>query len=153
VLVRSNPTAPLSVRTLLYNPAYAILFIARYERELNGGSRPPLRKIVNQDAPAAFPMVLCVSNILWPPPDDNEDGVPTISHPELELTDGWYRVRAQVDLPMARAVKRGIIKVGRKIGIAGARVSRSQNFAKNNYTNLGTALDREKGSHRNPGSD
>jgi breast cancer 2 susceptibility protein len=127
VLVRSDPTAPLSVRIFaahLNHHAYSILLTARYERELNGGSRPPLRKIVNQDAPAAFPMVLCVSNILWPPPDDNEDGVPTIPHPELELTDGWYRIRAQVDLPMARAVKRGVIKVGRKIGIAGARVSR-----------------------------
>lgn len=94
-----------------------------YERELHGGSRPPLRKIANQDAPAAFPMVLCVSNIFWSPASLTEDGVVIESYPELELTDGWYRLRAQVDPPMARAIKRGIIRIGRKIGFAGATVS------------------------------
>jgi breast cancer 2 susceptibility protein len=48
--------------------------------------------------------------------------MPIESHPELELTDGWYRLKAQVDLPMARAVRKGVIRVGRKIGVAGARV-------------------------------
>ena len=94
-----------------------------YERELNGGSRPPLRRIANQDAPAAFPMVLCISNIFWTSGGVTEDGLQIESHPELELTDGWYRLRAQLDLPLARAVKRGIIRIGRKIGFAGARVS------------------------------
>ncbi|KJA28356.1 hypothetical protein HYPSUDRAFT_696943 [Hypholoma sublateritium FD-334 SS-4] len=104
---------PEVIRQLLY----------RYERELNGGSRPPLRKIANQDAPAAFPMVLCVSNIIWTSGGVTEDGVQIESYPELELTDGWYRLRAQVDVPLARAVKRGIIRIGRKIGFAGARLS------------------------------
>lgn len=44
-------------------------------------------------------------------------------YPELEVTDGWYRLRAKIDLPMARAVQKGFIRVGRKIGVAGARVS------------------------------
>jgi breast cancer 2 susceptibility protein len=43
--------------------------------------------------------------------------------PELEITDGWYRLKARIDAPMARAVERGIIRIGRKIGVAGARVS------------------------------
>lgn len=51
-----------------------------------------------------------------------EDGHPIDPHPELEVTDGWYRMRAEVDAPMARAVRRGIVCVGRKIGVAGARV-------------------------------
>ncbi|KAF9567810.1 hypothetical protein CPC08DRAFT_626275 [Agrocybe pediades] len=104
---------PEVIRQLLY----------RYERELNGGSRPPLRKIANQDAPAAFPMVLCVSNIFWSPGGVTEDGSPIEPHPELEVTDGWYRLRAQIDLPMARAVRTGVIRIGRKIGVAGARLS------------------------------
>ncbi|KDR85709.1 hypothetical protein GALMADRAFT_381677 [Galerina marginata CBS 339.88] len=95
----------------------------RYERELNSGNRPPLRKIATQDAPAAFPLVLCVSNIFWSPAGVTDDGLPIVPHPELEVTDGWYRLRAQVDLPMARAVRRGVIRVGRKIGVAGARLS------------------------------
>ena len=43
-------------------------------------------------------------------------------YPELEITDGWYRLRAKIDAPMSRAVQRGIIQIGRKIGVAGARV-------------------------------
>ncbi|CAA7264792.1 unnamed protein product [Cyclocybe aegerita] len=95
----------------------------RYERELNAGVRPPLRKLANQDAPAAFPMVLCISNIIWGPGGRTEDGLPIEPHPEFELTDGWYRLRAQVDAPMARAARKGVLRVGRKLGIAGAKLS------------------------------
>ncbi|KAK7026152.1 breast cancer type 2 susceptibility [Favolaschia claudopus] len=94
----------------------------RYERELNGGARPPLRRIATQDSPAASPMVLCVSNISWGEPGMTEDGLPLPPHPELEVTDGWYRLRAQVDIPLARAVRRGVIRVGRKIGVVGAKL-------------------------------
>ncbi|KAI0072234.1 hypothetical protein K474DRAFT_1651388 [Panus rudis PR-1116 ss-1] len=92
----------------------------RYNRELNGGHRPALRLITTQDAPASSPMVLCISNILWPAEDD--DGESSDSIPHLEVTDGWYRLRAEVDAPMARAIRRGIITVGRKIGVAGCRI-------------------------------
>ena len=94
----------------------------RYEKELNSGARPPLRKVVNQDVPAQWPMCLCVSNVMWTS-SQTEDGAPIEVYPELELTDGWYRVRAQVDSTLVRAIRRGLIKAGRKIGIAGARVS------------------------------
>lgn len=97
----------------------------RYERELNGGSRPPLRNICTQDAPATSPMVLCVSNITWSAGGITDDGVPIKPHPELEVTDGWYRLRAQVDESLARAVRKRVLRVGRKIGVAGARVCHS----------------------------
>lgn len=67
-------------------------------------------------------MVLCVSDILWSGGGVTDDGLKIEPYPELELTDGWYRLRAQVDLPMARAVSRNVIKVGRKLGFAGAKV-------------------------------
>ena len=67
-------------------------------------------------------MVLCVSSITWSAPDLTDDGTPIEPHPELEVTDGWYRLRAQVDAPIARAVRRGIIRIGRKISVAGAKV-------------------------------
>jgi hypothetical protein len=51
-----------------------------------------------------------------------QDGIPIEPHPELEVTDGWYRLKAQVDESLARAVRKGTLRVGRKIGIAGARV-------------------------------
>lgn len=100
----------------------SVLHPLRYERELNGGVRPPLRLIATQDAPAAYPMVLCISNVTWSESGLTDDGVPTEPHPELEVTDGWYRLRAQVDAPLARAIRKGIIRIGRKIGVAGARV-------------------------------
>ncbi|KAF8899070.1 hypothetical protein BD779DRAFT_1431059 [Infundibulicybe gibba] len=101
------------IRQLLY----------RYERELNSGRRPALRLIVTQDAPAAYPIVLCISGISWSEASITDDGIPVEPHPELEVTDGWYRLRAQVDAPLARAIRRGIISIGRKIGVAGARLS------------------------------
>lgn len=67
-------------------------------------------------------MVLCVSGILWSEGGVTDDGLKIEPYPELELTDGWYRLRAQVDLPMARAVGRNVIRVGRKLGFAGAKV-------------------------------
>lgn len=83
----------------------------RYERELQGGSRPPLRLIAVGDSPPSCPMVLCVSKIIWV-----EDV------PELEITDGWYRLRAEVDGPLVRAIRKGVVKVGRKIGVVDAKV-------------------------------
>jgi len=67
-------------------------------------------------------MVLCVSDILWSGGGVTDDGLKIEPYPELELTDGWYRLRAQVDLPIARAVRRDVIRVGRKLGFAGAKV-------------------------------
>lgn len=95
---------------------------ARYERELNQGKRPALRKVAARDTPAAFPMILCISDIIWSERRSREDGLPIDRVPELELTDGWYRLRASVDPPIARAIGRGVIRTGRKLGIAGARV-------------------------------
>ncbi|PCH34230.1 hypothetical protein WOLCODRAFT_135579 [Wolfiporia cocos MD-104 SS10] len=94
----------------------------RYERELNGGSRPPLRLITTHDAPAACPMVLCVSQITWHPGELDDDGNETGRIPELELTDGWYRLRATFDGPLERAIHRGVIRVGRKIAVSNARL-------------------------------
>ncbi|KAF5368607.1 hypothetical protein D9758_002203 [Tetrapyrgos nigripes] len=94
----------------------------RYEREMNQGIRPPLRRIVNQDTPASCPMVLCISDIIWSEPSTASDGTRIDPFPQLEVTDGWYRLRAEIDLPLARAVKHGIIRVGRKIAVVGARL-------------------------------
>jgi len=67
-------------------------------------------------------MVLCVSNVIWPDPAITDDGRSIAPQPELEVTDGWYRLRAEVDTPLAGAIRRGVIRVGRKIAIVGARV-------------------------------
>lgn len=67
-------------------------------------------------------MVLCISNITWSDGGVDDDGNLIKPHPELEVTDGWYRLRAQVDECLARAARKGALKVGRKIAVAGAKV-------------------------------
>ncbi|KAI0931562.1 hypothetical protein AcV5_004980 [Taiwanofungus camphoratus] len=96
--------------------------IYRYERELNGASRPALRLITTHDAPASCPMVLCISDVIWHEGGMTQDGTQCEPYPELEVTDGWYRLRASVDGPLQRATQRGVIRVGRKIAVAGARL-------------------------------
>ncbi|KIK70645.1 hypothetical protein GYMLUDRAFT_150232, partial [Collybiopsis luxurians FD-317 M1] len=94
----------------------------RYEREMNLGQRPPFHLITTQDHPASPPMVLCISNVIWPEGSGTPDGRQANPLPQLEVTDGWYRLKAQIDLTMARAVKRGKLRVGRKIAVVGARL-------------------------------
>jgi hypothetical protein len=95
-----------------------------YEKELNCGARPALRLITTRDTSAGLHMVLCVSDIIWSQDSVQvgEDGLPGVPHPTLEVTDGWYRLRARVDEILARSVRRGVIRVGRKIAISGASV-------------------------------
>lgn len=76
-------------------------------------------------------MVLCVSDIFY-----NEDVKK--SPREIEVTDGWYRLRAEIDEPLSRAITRGIIRAGRKIAMSGTRVqafnsSQILNFADQMY--------------------
>ncbi|KAH9964099.1 hypothetical protein BC827DRAFT_49058 [Russula dissimulans] len=97
----------------------------RYEKELNRGARPALRLVTAQDASARLHMVLCVSDITWSRSGMGDDGLPLVPHPTLELTDGWYRLRAQVDEVLARAARRGVIRVGRKIAVSGASLPRN----------------------------
>ena len=42
-----------------------------------------------------------------------------------ELTDGWYKIHAQVDPPLRRALDRGIIRVGRKLAMCGVKVDQN----------------------------
>jgi breast cancer 2 susceptibility protein len=67
-------------------------------------------------------MILCVLEITWSEGGIGEDGLPPVPHPTLELTNGWYRLRTQVDEVLARAARRGVIRVGRKVSVSGALV-------------------------------
>jgi breast cancer 2 susceptibility protein len=67
-------------------------------------------------------MVLCVSKIHRSPPNEDQGKVVQVK-PYLELTDGWYRICAEVDDCLSRAIDKGRIAVGRKLALAGAKVS------------------------------
>ncbi|KAL5640302.1 hypothetical protein ACGC1H_007540 [Rhizoctonia solani] len=83
----------------------------RYEREINRAERPAIRRIQEHDASPAQSMVLCVSDV-----QIGNDEV------EIELTDGWYRIRTLGDKALARAAIKGKLAPGRKIAVTGARL-------------------------------
>jgi breast cancer 2 susceptibility protein len=70
-------------------------------------------------------MILCVSQLLWDDPDDvyDDSDASTQVIVGLELTDGWYRIRAIIDPTLKSACERGKLIVGSKLAIVGARVS------------------------------
>lgn len=74
--------------------------------------RSAIQKIVEKDDCSGRPMVLCVSKIH----EANETGLIRF----LELTDGWYGIRAKIDSLLAAKVAAGQIAVGTKLFIVNA---------------------------------
>ncbi|KAH7105876.1 BRCA2, oligonucleotide/oligosaccharide-binding, domain 1-domain-containing protein [Auriculariales sp. MPI-PUGE-AT-0066] len=106
----------------------------RYTREFVDGARPALRAVLERDAHAAAPMTLCVAGIQWRESQQLEDGSYSEPSAELELTDGWYFVQAHLDTPLTHAIRRNIIKVGRKIACAGAKLETPHQDGKDVFT-------------------
>ncbi|SPO40576.1 uncharacterized protein PSFLO_06058 [Pseudozyma flocculosa] len=108
------------IRQLLY----------RYEREVNRAQRSCIKRIQEHDSPPHLPMVLFVSRILESTDTDYDGGgsgggAAVRREVTLELSDGWYRIRADLDVPLAEAATRGRIRVGQKLAIVGARLQSS----------------------------
>ncbi|CAO2820162.1 unnamed protein product [Amaranthus hypochondriacus] len=88
----------------------------RYEREVNHGHRSAIKKILEGDALPSSTLVLCVSEIKSPNP--SLEGKSSIS--TIELTDGWYSIRAQLDHLLSKQLAGGKLFVGQKLQICGA---------------------------------
>ncbi|GAA5875508.1 hypothetical protein JCM8547_001685 [Rhodosporidiobolus lusitaniae] len=104
----------------------------RYEREINLAQRSCIKRIQEQDSPASLPMILCVSQIRWDEALDDSfaaagDGEAPMTIVGLELTDGWYRIRSNVDQTLKSACERGKIVVGSKIAVIGAKLDSTRN--------------------------
>ena len=82
----------------------------RCERELARGHRPALRAVAQGDAAAVRPTVLQVTEV----------GVPTPGSLGVEVTDGWYRMRATGDGHLSRLAALGRLGPGSKILVCGA---------------------------------
>ncbi|WWC92784.1 uncharacterized protein L201_007743 [Kwoniella dendrophila CBS 6074] len=87
----------------------------RYEREYGCADRSIIKRIQEHDSSPSLPMVLVISAIHYIQAEKDRKCF-------LELTDGWYRIKAQVDDPIQRAAKKGRIVVGRKMAISGAKL-------------------------------
>ncbi|KAL2913704.1 hypothetical protein HK105_206720 [Polyrhizophydium stewartii] len=84
----------------------------RYEYEINGAHASAIKQIVQRDNTPSWHMVLCVSALL-------PDGM-------IEVTDGWYRIRAMLDDRLKFLVSRGSIAVGLKLRLHGAQLVGSE---------------------------
>ncbi|XP_076310438.1 uncharacterized protein LOC143225246 isoform X2 [Tachypleus tridentatus] len=105
----------------------------RYDREIEHCERSALKKILERDDTPAKTLVLCVSNVIS---DKNEKlklatalqqnmGLIYFTQNyevQVELTDGWYSIQAQLDSPLIRIVQQGRLKVGQKLITSGAEL-------------------------------
>ncbi|ORX37738.1 BRCA2, oligonucleotide/oligosaccharide-binding, domain 1-domain-containing protein [Kockovaella imperatae] len=95
----------------------------RYEREFGHAQRSLVRRIRENDTPPSVPMVLCVSKVRRMVVPASKDSKQPEQQVILELTDGWYRINAQIDSALKRAVDRGRVCVGRKLAICGVKLA------------------------------
>ncbi|WFD19603.1 hypothetical protein MCAP1_001837 [Malassezia caprae] len=87
----------------------------RYEREYHKKEYSVIKRLQEEPRHYTRPMVLCVHQILRFE-DTGEDASLV-----LQLTDGWYKIRAELDAPLRRAVERCKIRIGHKLAIACAK--------------------------------
>lgn len=96
--------------------------------EIDNSSRSALKKILERDDTAAKTLVLCVSDIISLSTNVSETSGSKASGEDsnkvdtIELTDGWYAVKAQLDPPLLALVKSGRLTVGQKIITQGAEL-------------------------------
>eukprot|EP01119_Soliformovum_irregulare_P019187 TRINITY_DN6024_c0_g1_i4.p1 TRINITY_DN6024_c0_g1~~TRINITY_DN6024_c0_g1_i4.p1 ORF type:complete len:1593 (+),score=497.31 TRINITY_DN6024_c0_g1_i4:55-4833(+) len=83
----------------------------RYERDINRAQRSILKKILEKDDFPNVHMILCVSAL-----EIEGENV------KLELTDGWYCVKARLDANLEKHALLGKIYVGLKLRICGAEL-------------------------------
>ncbi|XP_019647132.1 PREDICTED: uncharacterized protein LOC109487565 [Branchiostoma belcheri] len=108
----------------------------RYDREVDLSQRSALKKILERDDTPSKTLVLCVARITCTPHTISQDcateqdskKVANTKQKEtiIELTDGWYGVRAALDPPLARLVESKRICVGQKLCVSGAELVGSQ---------------------------
>lgn len=92
----------------------------RYEREINNGNRPVLRKILEKDDLPMKHMILMISDIIEIKSAAVQNN--TSSKYRLQLSDGWYQVPACIDLRMEKAITKKKLKIGSKLSICGASI-------------------------------
>ncbi|POW17330.1 hypothetical protein PSTT_00634 [Puccinia striiformis] len=105
----------------IWNPLNAVQQLKyRYEREFVCGDRSALKRILDNDCPSTVPMCLVIVGIIRQPANSAATkGFSALSE-MLELSDGWYKIKAHLDPVLARVLKRGSLRVGFKLAISGA---------------------------------
>jgi BRCA2, oligonucleotide/oligosaccharide-binding, domain 1/BRCA2, helical len=99
----------------------------RYIKEIEGGARSSIRQILNRDASSTRMIILCVASIKFTDIPRNKNGTELQERNcTLELTDGWYSLKAIPDSRICQFIKNGRIREGNKLCISNARLFGSE---------------------------
>ncbi|XP_039729009.1 breast cancer type 2 susceptibility protein isoform X1 [Pteropus medius] len=111
------------------NPETVLLQLKhRYDIEIDRSRRSAIKKIMERDDTAAKTLVLCVSEVILSSTHLSEthsgktSGAEASKAAVVELTDGWYAIRAQLDPPLSALLQTGRLGVGQKVVTHGAEL-------------------------------
>uniref|UniRef100_A0A8C2UFJ4 BRCA2 DNA repair associated n=1 Tax=Coturnix japonica TaxID=93934 RepID=A0A8C2UFJ4_COTJA len=104
----------------------------RYDLEIDKSKRSAIKKITERDDAAGKTLVLCISKILSlntavSPSNSNNNTECEKAAAIIEVTDGWYGIRALLDPPLKAFLHRRRLTVGQKIIVHGAELIGSPN--------------------------
>ncbi|NWS29960.1 BRCA2 protein, partial [Polioptila caerulea] len=104
----------------------------RYDLEVDKSKRSAIRKIMERDDAAGKTLVLCISKIISlntvvSPSSSNKNLESKKAAALIEVTDGWYGIRALLDPPLKAFLDRRRLTVGQKIIVHGAELVGPQN--------------------------
>ncbi|NWS68755.1 BRCA2 protein, partial [Crotophaga sulcirostris] len=104
----------------------------RYDLEVDKSKRSAIKKITERDDAAGKTLVLCISKIISlntvvSPSSSNKSVESEKAAAIIEVTDGWYGIRALLDPPLKAFLCRRRLTVGQKIIVHGAELVGSQN--------------------------
>ncbi|XP_073144754.1 protein BREAST CANCER SUSCEPTIBILITY 2 homolog B-like isoform X2 [Henckelia pumila] len=100
----------------------------RYEREAVHGHRSAIRKILDGDVAPSSMMVLCITSLCeYGDPKSGPQSLALEGHvnggdAKIELTDGWYSVKALLDEPLSQQLASRKLFLGQKLRIWGAKL-------------------------------
>ncbi|NXQ29646.1 BRCA2 protein, partial [Alaudala cheleensis] len=104
----------------------------RYDLEVDKSKRSAIKKITERDDAAGKTLVLCISRIISlntvvSPSSSNKNMESKKAGALIEVTDGWYGIRALLDPPLKAFLERRRLTVGQKIIVHGAELVGPQN--------------------------
>ncbi|NWT91373.1 BRCA2 protein, partial [Urocynchramus pylzowi] len=104
----------------------------RYDLEIDKSKRSAIKKIMERDDAAGKTLVLCISKIISlntvvSPGSSNKNMESKKAAALIEVTDGWYGIRALLDPPLKAFLDRRRLTVGQKIIVHGAELVGPQN--------------------------
>lgn len=100
--------------------------------EVDKSKRSAIKKIMERDDAAGKTLVLCISKIISlntvvSPSSSNKNMESKKAAALIEVTDGWYGIRALLDPPLKAFLDRRQLTVGQKIIVHGAELVGPQN--------------------------